>query len=371
MRLSRFVQVLLVSLCASACETVLGIDFDAVDEVPDDTCRSAQPNVPPEVTDAGGSDEITVVTTNSRYGDGNPAGESGYLRVGYDVDATCTGRGDENLCTPPAWIGANVVDGPNGEDNGVGRMFVSQKRIFNLDLVTSDTLDAEIVTGRHAPTGILRVRGYNGFHEDDTLEVDWFVPLAPSLLGDDAFVPAFDGSDVWPISSDDLDEPEADGQPMSVYRDEDAYVNGYQLVARFPRIRIPIANIYFEATKVIVSGDIVSRAGEGTKLENGLLAGIVSASTLLEVLPVTTEAITGQSLCNDDPLYPSIKRFVCISADTPLVDGNETCDGASFGIAFQPAAITLGSEAPVVVLPSSCTKETTPRGDTCAIPPDE
>lgn len=358
-----------IALVSTGCEAILGIDFGAVHE--NEVCGSAQPNPPPEVVDAGGANEITVVTTDSRFGDGpNPAGEGGYLTVGYDLDGTCTGRGGEDLCRPPAWVGADVRDGPDGEDNGVGRMFVSQEEIFDLNLVTSDSLNEEVVTGNHAPTGIIRVRGYNGFHADDTLEVDWFVPLAPSALGDDAFVPSFDGGDVWPLSSDDLDDPGPSGEPMSLYRDTSAYVSGYQLVAHFSRVRIPIANIYFDVERVVVTGDIVSRAREGTTLEKGLFTGIVSTSTLLEVLPLTTEAITGASLCGDDPLYASIKKFVCTSADSALGGASDDCDGASAGITFQTAGITLGAEMPIDVPPSSCPPETSPRGDTCQVAPE-
>jgi hypothetical protein len=365
-----FARILVLGLVSQACESVLGFDFDAVDPIDQGACGSALPNAPPDVVNAGGDVEIVVVTTDSRYGDGpDPSGDTGYLKVGYDLDGTCTGRGGAALCTPPDWTGSDVRDGPNGEDNGVGRMLVSQDDIFHLDLVTSDTLGAEVILGNDAPTGIIRVRGYNGFHEDDTVEVDWFVPLAPSALGMNAFVPAYDGTDVWPLSEDDLDAPGPDGQPMSAYRDTQAYVTGYQLVAHFDRARIPISNVYFDIEQVIVSGDIVSRAREGTKLENGLLAGVVSASTLLEVLPLTTEAITGQSLCSDDPLYPSIKKFVCISADTPLTPESNACDGSSFGISFQTAGVTLGAQAPIVARPSGCTPETIPRGDSCAIAP--
>ncbi|HEX6764541.1 MAG TPA: hypothetical protein VF103_03665 [Polyangiaceae bacterium] len=355
-----------LALLSGGCEAVLGIDFDAVEPQNQKACGSALPNPPPDVMNAGGNVEIVVVTMDSRYGDGpDPSGDTGFYQVGYDLDGTCTGRGGKALCEPPEWTGSDVKDGPDGEDNGVGRMLMSQDDIFNLDLVTSDTLNAEIVRGNDAPTGIIRVRGYNGFHEDDTVEVDWFVPLAPASLGANGFVPVYDGSDVWPLATDDLDAPDTDGAPMSIYRDTHAYVSGYQLVAHFDRIRIPISNIYFEADGVIVSGDIVSRAREGTKLENGLLAGVVSSSTLLEVLPLTTEAITGQSLCSDDPLYPSIKKFVCISADSSL-SGGRACDGSSFGIAFQTAGVTLGEQAPIVLPPSGCTPETLPRGDTCA-----
>ena len=195
--------------------------------------------------------------------------------------------------------------------------------------------------------------------------------LPPADLGADAFVPAFDGSDVWPLASDDLDDTGPGGEPMSKYRDTSAYVSGYQLVAHFPLIRIPIANVYFEIRNAIVTGDIVSRARQGTMLENGILAGVVSASTLLEVLPLTTEAITGQELCSDDPLYPSIKKFVCISADTPLAPESTACDGSSFAITFQTAAVTLGVEAPIHLPVSGCTPETVPRGDTCARSPFE
>jgi hypothetical protein len=367
------VALTLLGFSISSCEAVLGIDFDAVE--PQSACGSAQPNGPPPVEDARGTDELVVVTTNSRFGDGSdPNGKDGYFSVGYDLDHTCTGRGGKALCKPPPWAGSDVTDGPNGEDNGVGRMFRSQERVFGLDLVTSDSLNMGVVEGKHAPTGIVRVRGYNGFHDDDVVEVSWFVPLAPGAQGEDAFVPRFDGTDVWPLASDDLDAPGDMGEPMSLYRDRAAYVSNYQLVAHFPKVRIPITNIYFDINQAIVTADIVSRAIEGTKLEHGILAGVVSSSTFIEVLPLTTEAITGSSLCKDNSLYPSIKQFVCISADMQLEPGARECDGSSTAITFDTAAVTLGAEAPIVVPPSACTPENSPRGDTCAdaaVPPPD
>lgn len=86
--------------------------------------------------------------------------------------------------------------------------------------------------------------------------------------------------------------------------------------------------------------------------------------------PAAAEILFAAGRCSDDPLYPSIKRFVCISADTPLTDESAACDGASFAIAFQTAGVTLGVEAPIIAPPTECTPETVPRGDTCAMAPE-
>ena len=91
-------------------------------------------------------------------------------------------------------------------------------------------------------------------------------------------------------------------------------------------------------------------------------------------LDAPLEAITGSALCKNNALYPSIKQFVCISADMQLEPGARECDGSSAAITFDSVAVTLGAEAPIVVPPSSCTPENSPRGDTCAdaaVPPPD
>ena len=157
-----------------------------------------------------------------------------------------------------------------------------------------------------------------------------------------------------------------DGAPRSLYRDTAAYVSAYQLVAHFPRVQIPLANIYFEAHDVILTSQITETATTATMLKNGILAGTIPMATFLDVIPLTAAAITGQtSLCRDSPLYPDIKHFICVADDSPLdrPSGGE-CDAGSFGIAFATAPVVLGSSGPPPVPENPC--EDPP--DTCSAP---
>ena len=352
----------------SGCESVIGFDFDAVGPaVPAAPCSPARPNPPPTITDAGGNIEFTAVVINAEYGDGEtPAGQPNFSVQGYDLDGLCTGANGPASCTAPAWVNYPETDGTNGRDNGVGRMFAAQNERFGVTLVSSDYLNPLVDSGTHAPNGIIRVRGYNGFHEDDRVEVDWFVALAPGEQGAAAFTPAFDGSDVWPLDDDALDGTTDDGAPRSLYRDTAAYVSGYQLVAHFSRIMLPLANIYFEAHDVILTSEITQTAASATRLRKGMLAGLVPMATFLDVMPLTAAAITGQtSLCRDSMVYPDIKDFICVAADSPLdrPSGGE-CDAASFGIAFDAAPVKLGKGGAPPALHNPCNDPP----DTCSTP---
>jgi hypothetical protein len=348
----------------AGCESVIGFDFDAVE--PAAPCHPARPNAPPGVTDAGGNVEFTGVVIDAAYGDGQDAqGQPNFVTQGYDLDGLCTGPNGPASCTPPAWIKSPETDGANGRDNGVGRMFAAQDERLGVTLVSSDNLSPLVNAGTHAPNGIIRVRGYNGFHEDDQVEVDWFVALAPGLQGQRAFVPAFDGSDQWPLDEDTLDGTTDDGAPRSLYRDTKAYVSGYQLVAHFSRIELPLANVYFEAHDVILTSQITQTATSATRLQKGLVAGFVPMASFLDVIPLTAAAITGLSLCRDSAPYPGIKNFICVAADSPLdrSSGGE-CDAASFGIAFETAQVMLGPAAPPPMLDNPCNDPP----DTCSTP---
>jgi hypothetical protein len=358
------VGLALAAALLAGCEGVIGFDFDAVEVVA--PCHPAHPHAPPGISDAGGDLAFTGVVIDAAYGDGeNAQGKPSFTTQGYDLDGLCTGADGPASCTPPAWVKSPETDGTNGRDNGVGRMFAAQDERLGITLVSSDNLSPLVNDGSHAPNGVIRVRGYNGFHEDDQVEVDWFVALAPGLQGKNAFVPAFDGSDSWPIDEDTLDGTTEDGAPRSLYRDTAAYVSGYQLVAHFSRIQLPLANVYFEAHDVILTTEITQTATSATRLQNGLLAGIIPMETFLDVIPLTAAAITGLSLCRDSAPYPGIKNFICVAADSPLdrTSGGE-CDAASFGIAFETAQVSLGAAGPPPVLANPCDDPP----DTCSKP---
>jgi hypothetical protein len=375
-----------------ACEQLLGVDFDSAESrAAAKPCDNLHPPEPPSITGAGGEVEITVVISQARYGDELDAeGRPEHLSAGYDIDGVCTSLGHSPLCRTPAWTGGNPKDGPRGQDNAIGRILAAQERNFGTKVISTTTLNDNLRQGLHAPAGVLRIRGYGGFSEDDSVEVDWFVALAPKRLAGGGFVPKLDGSDVWPLLDNFVegvaDDGGADagaaeaGPPgdadarqglKSVFRDTHAYVTASKLVAHFPTISIPLTNVYFDVFEVVVTADLIRNSVDlPWRVTNGVFAARVRAGTLLALTPRITSEIIGQPLCTGDPNYRTVKTFMCEELDLVLTPGSDSreCDAASVGLVFETAGVELGA-LQHVELGSLCPPETDPESDDCVSPP--
>jgi hypothetical protein len=357
-----------------ACETLIGAEFDDVQRrrTPADaggeasSCDSLTPPARPSVQNTPGDVALTNVISTVEYGD-DPVTKA-YLEIGYDLDGRCTNRGDPPACLPPTWSGGDPTDGSRGQDNGVGKLLAMQLELFGFAPTTSAEETAEIKKGKRAPFGLLRLSGYSGFSEDEKVSVEWYSALRFDAA-QGAPTPKLDGNDAWPVAAFESD---SDAGTASVVVDDAAYVTHATLVARFAKLRVPLANVWFEVHDVVLTAKLAPETGGGFRtLSDGIVAGHTRIDELLRVVPAITRSLIGLELCTDNPNYSLTKRFICSAADMPFgasAAPNGTCDGVSFGIRFQADAVLLGATISVPPPAPFCDAASDPANDSCAIP---
>ena len=244
--------------------------------------------------------------------------------------------------------------------------------MLGVKVITSGLLDERVAEGVDAPAGLIRISDYGGFSEDDRVQVDWFVPVPPSLGPAGSFVPAFDGTDEFPVAASELGP--SDGMTLrAAARDANAYVTQRTLVAKLDRVLIPMANVYFEVVDVVVTGDLVRDAGtEQWTIEHGVVSGKARERTLIDVVPAIGFSISAVALCPTDPNFFGVKEVICAGADI-LFDGSSdpaaVCDGMSVGIAFETAPARVGEPAELPDPAQPCPTTVSPSERTCSAPP--
>src|SRR5262249_41190192 len=137
---------------AAACEAVIGADFGDVQRV---SCGHAGEPARPNVTNAGGTDEITVALTKLDIGDGElPDGALAWRTIGRDLDGVCDGQGARPSCTPFGWASPDPTDGIDGRDNNAGALMHAEKDRFGISPFTSKSISDGIADGGLAPVAI-------------------------------------------------------------------------------------------------------------------------------------------------------------------------------------------------------------------------
>jgi len=376
----------IAALLGGACEGLLGVDFDSAELGPGSldggdgdavACDSLVPPGPPSAAGAGDEISFTVVIHDIDFGDRNDEqGNPLFPLRGYDIDGTCTGLSPAP-CRPPPWTGLEHVDGPRGQDNGVGRILLVEQAVVGAQVISSAVLNESMATGAFAPFGLIRVSDYGGFTDDEHVVVDWFVALAPKPDARSGFTPLFDGSDAFPVNAADelaVDggaSEAAAGERISRFRDENAYVSRRILVAHFPRVLAPLANVYFEVQDVQLTGMPARNTQTGLwTLTEGVFSARAELVTLMEVVPETAYVTSGIALCPGDPNFGLVKQMICSGADalfqgTPGPDVE--CDGVSVGMSFESAPAMLGPAVDVPPKPALCALS--PDARECSIPP--
>jgi hypothetical protein len=271
---------------------------------------------------------------------------------------------------PPAWTGGDPTDGPQGQDNAIGKILSQQEDVFGISAITSADESALIQQGKRSPFALLRITGFTGFSDDEKVKVEWFYSL-PFELKTGAPTPLLDGTDEWPVAAF-VDSPDAGATAPTVEVDENAYVVESILVARFPKLRVPLASVYFDVRDVILTGRLVpDPATSSRRLEQGIVGGHTRRDDLLVVIPRITYSVFKVPLCTDNANYLEVRKYVCAAGDMPL-DGvlrpDKVCDGASFAVAFETHRAQLG---PTIALPPPvqfCPPGTESDSDTCELP---
>ena len=272
------------------------------------TCGHARPPDPPSVTNAGGDIEFSVAVNSVDFGDvtGNPE------QIGYDLDFRCTCQGQGDGCKRESWATADSCDGPDGRDNLTGSFISSIALLF-------DDFDSEAWTEavRRGEWGlVLRVRNYNGQPDDDQVTLEWLVTdQYYEDKPDDSYVPAWDGTDTWPIRATSLEDQDGGVYDINKpkFLDEYAYVSDGVMVGSLTETTFQLSADYaVDLHGAFITANVVQQGGDWV-LENGLLASRWKLNTILAQISRIT--LLGMPVCTNHPAYPSIKSQICAYAD--------------------------------------------------------
>jgi hypothetical protein len=359
--------------CTVACQSVIDAPFDEAEpRQVAASCKLVKPLPPPGVLAAPGDLEITVIVNENDLAEGTaPDGTPAYYHLGYDVDDTCTVKGAAPRCVTPEWTGADPSDGPGGVDNGVGRMLFLQPQIFPVGLVTTELFNTRMKTGQLAPTALIRIANYNGAVADEDVEVEIFVPHTPVKLAE-TFVPRFDGSDVWPVLAEYVENPSA-AELRASLKDVEAYVVRSELVARFGPGTISFLNMPIRFESVTLSGTLeLDPQLLQQRLTNGVLSGYARSDELLRAIPYGAFETLGIKICSSDENYPDVKKLLCTGAD--MIDSASggaarPCNLTTFALGLSTVPVKLGAALPAPAPSAICPPEADPGNDSCAIPP--
>lgn len=324
------------------------------------TCGHARPPDPPSVTNAGGDIEFTVAVQSVDFGDASGTPE----QYGYDLDYRCTCQGEGNGCLRESWATADACDGPDGRDNLTGRFIASVAPLFSG--FSSEGWSQDTYVGEWGL--LLRVRNYNGEPDDDRVTLEWYVADQYwEDKPDKSYVPAWDGTDTWPIRVSTLEEQ--DGGAFDIdkpkYADEYAYVSGGVLVGSLTETSFQLSAQYaVELNGAFVTANVVERGGAWV-LEEGLLASRWKLTTVLA--QISRIELMGMPVCTNHPAYSSIKSQICSYADIYSGVGTPTtpCDAISMGMGFETAPAGFGEIIKDEPQGSPCDPSVDPGLDEC------
>lgn len=326
-------------------------------------CASTKVPRRPRIISGGAGDalEISVVIRSVDMGDtDDEQGVPRYLRMGVDLDGTCTGQGGAASCRQPPWA-PYLLDGPDGRDNSLGALGYQLHR--NGGGSASDAANG--TTAQGVLTSGIHVRGYNGSSTDNAVQVAFYAATRVARLGAQPPPPLWDGSDVWQVLDAWVDL-EADAMdPPPRYADTEAYVVDDVLVAHFPHLQISIGML----SQAVLMAEIEA-VGDSFRLRDGTIAGRLAIDDTLTGLENVIDDVTGEHVCTDHPGYAARKQRLCAQADITFAgpdDGSAECDAGSFAWQFQTErAVLSGVAIAALVAARYCEPEVRPEHDSCA-----
>ncbi len=260
---------------------------------------------------------------------------------GYNLDGKVSTKDSADLCQPYTGGSKALVypDGNQGIDNVFGKVLMSLITSFASD--ATNQVNDNIAEG--AFTIIMRVDDMGT--GADYVDLPGFLYAGVQLVdsnGDDA-EPAFDGTDLWPVAPELLDNP-SDLDSTQV-KFPSSYMSGNTWVSGTPgnldlSLSIQGFNLTLTITNAIVTMDVNPDRSGAT---NGTIAGVIEVEPLIESLRSIAGSFS-ESLCDGttfDSLADSLRQGADIlstcSSTTPgsCQDPGQTCDAVSVGLGFE------------------------------------
>jgi hypothetical protein len=323
--------------------------------------------------DGGELPDLIFAVSDSEFGTktNDNAGRPRYQDIGLDLDHTCTGEGEGPSCKEPPWANADHHDGVDGIDNSAGQ-WAADALPGGPDSTTATATVAEMM---------FRVHGYSGRADDDQVEVSLYVALGLAPREDGGVGPFWDGYDRWRILPEML-VPPGDGGTPSVdqpqFRDDQAYVSGGVLVAKFDGALWPAgldrAPTWLTKVEQVVIAGHLARVGDTWELQNlvtGVRIRLPDALIAAARFPIALGA--DQYVCQLPTAYDGLRQQLCRYLD--IASGPDSpssvCDAASGGSLLQAKPALFGDVRPPspATLPP-CDPSVHPETDTCDSPAD-
>ncbi|MBX3208209.1 MAG: hypothetical protein KF764_24390 [Labilithrix sp.] len=384
--------------CATAsCAALLG--FERLSEDPDDggvaeaggdaptdagsdgsTGPCSELGIPPPPADAAPGD-IPPVLGALRLLDFGVDVDGGRPQIpGYNLDLTCSVDVTSSSCTTkllPAAFETHAKDkNASGLDNAGFSLIEYLSRLS--DSLSAKAFNDGIQVGNYG--AVLRVQGWNGRPDDDSVEVELFPAIGFETNGDGGTVPAFDQNDVWI-----LDRRFQVGGVLeaSTMRSVRAWVTGGQAVARFKEVtlflKISDDPKPFEVhmTDAILSATLATDATGKPALRDGVVAGRWKTADFLgQVRTIYLEDSNGlvdTTLCDRVPgatlIYGGVKSAICDGRDIRSDSEDNKglpCDAISAAARVEAYAIdNLGTFAASVDAGGRCADPAIAVGDDC------
>jgi len=317
---------------------------------------------PRPLCSAGGTDgrERSIALRDPRFDQTSER----WQRIGYDLDGLCTSPLDAEPraeCETPG--GSPLADGIQGRDNSVGDVIAGTLVTFLPDFAIGVTDTAR--TGKNAP--IVRITDWNGQPDDDRVQVwvagavdvvpsDYERPAGPFELDTMRPDPRWDGTDIAYLSTTYF---AAGLEDMPFVRDDNAYVAGNLLVARFPdRAPIDVATGRGTARMLLSDVRLVGRfAADGERFEEATILGRMSQADVV-ALASDLGLCSGVSPVTDMYLA-AFTALVGRTLDVRGVPGTGgpglPCDAVSAAVPFEATfPVTVGGLVPTRIEPSGC-----------------
>ncbi len=311
-----------VGMCGCGGSTHAGVPADAGPEAAPNVC--GQPPPPPSSSLSSPVQAQTYAIEEFFMGDVAPSGSvdpGAWKTTGFDLDRfDTTDPSSHPNCVQPDV--AFLLDGHCGIDNGLGQYLTS----FPAAMSPSQTQTAQAKAGQW--TLLLSIAAAASGSTSTAIGGALFVgaPLTAP--------PRFDGSDVWPPTTDSAaGSPGANAWTDGYMVGQTLYVTGSMTV---PFDFAQGAGVRKRVTLQIqiIQADIATGGGSIT----GVLAGIVPPSSVPTLF----------ASCAGPPTYYT--DIMSNDGVSPM----QACDSTSLGIGFTARAVKLGQPGPGLPAPTPC-----------------
>ncbi len=300
---------------------------------------------------ADGTGSTTFAVTRYFLGttlrDGTPSADA-WKSFGYDLDGLLSTAASTDLCAPADGAPAASVypDGLDGTDNSVG------KSVFPIFNNLSPGLEGAVndVIANGLRTLLIDVPGLGSGSDYNPLTVRVYQGEA---LG---APPAFDGSDVWPVSKATLTDP-ADLLSTRSSFGSSFLVGGELVASPAGELTVVLGQSPRMLRLALHHAVLTMKLSADHQSAQGTIAGILTTADFVQEVRDELRYVNGGTMCAGGPMVDSVAMQVTQASDI-LADGTQdprqTCSGISIGIGFDARVVKLGAIVDEPVRPNPC-----------------